>query len=41
MTSDKCSVCKQKIKVMCRIGTDVCSTNCEKKRSEPQFAIAS
>lgn len=37
---EKCSVCKQKIEVMCRKGTDVCSTNCEKKRSERQFAIA-
>ncbi len=37
---DKCKQCKGEIKVMCRVGTGICSTNCEKKRSEREFAIA-
>lgn len=37
---DKCVVCKQKIELMCRKGTDICSTNCEKKQGEVKFAMA-
>ena len=41
----KCKNCKDDVKVMCRLGTDFCSTNCEKKskneKPTPDFAMAS
>lgn len=29
-----CVVCLGEIKIMCRVGTDICSENCEKKQKE-------
>lgn len=45
MARKNCKTCKDEIKMMCRLGTDYCSLNCEKKDAkssdkDPEFALA-